>query len=232
MKNYIILGMKRSGHHAIVYWIAHNLAGKAKLYNNCRCSLDGKELILTEYDSNIIGDGKHNINIFNIEDFNTNLLKNYDFRTLKKDKDDELHIVLVLRNPFNWIASSVKGGGGPCKWIISRVELWKKQAKLFLNNVDYNYIYMVNYDKWFSNIEYRYKLSSKFNLDSFDNLINFTSPRGNGSSFDKLKFKNKAQDMKVLERWKFLEGTEYNKYLNDKDLIKYSNEIFKFNIKE
>lgn len=227
---YIILGMKRSGHHAIVYWIGSNL-NDAVHYNDCNKGWRHGELFPNPNQGNkgkIIKFNKcnkSNNHIFNIEDFDMDNIKKYDMFNLKMFKRYKIvYFILVLRDPYNWIASCKKMGGNPWKNIDKRIILWKKQANLFINKNEN--IICINFNKWFSDEEYRKKLSLIFNLKSYNKYINITSPRGGGSSFDGMRFNKRANEMKILERYKsYLKEPEYiNKF--DYDLIKLGNKIF------
>ena len=62
---------------------------------------------------------------------------------------------------------------------------------------------------------------------SFGEALGFGSPRGGGSSFDKMRFKRKAQEMKVLERYKYFQGNpEYEKFTKDAELLELSEKMF------
>ena len=234
-KAYIVLGMKRSGHHAIAYWIAHNLNGKTVLWNDCCKGWSQGKLIPNhiqpgQSQTQEVGSGKHNTDIYNIEDFNTDWLKKVNFRNFESLKRyDELHIMMVLRDPYNWIASSLRCGGGPARRIVGRIALWKRQARFCLDKEGYgtDKILRVSYNDWFQSEEYRAALADCLHLNSYDKGINLTSPRGGGSSFDKMRFKRKAQEMKVLERYKYFQGNpEYEKFTKDAELLELSEKMF------
>ena len=235
-KAYVILGMKRSGHHAIVYWIANNLSGKSVIYNDCRFGWKGRKLMPNPAATPIMQIGKLeeeavDNHIYNIEDFDICDLDKYDFRNFHNICDnDYIQFILVLRDPFNWIASSLKTNSDISIEIDKRISLWLKQANLFFNKDVYQYIYRLNYNNWFISDEYKKELSKIFQLDSWENNINSTSPRGGGSSFDGMHMKNKAKDMKVLDRWQYYQRTDKFATLFSSELIDTGNKIFKLNL--
>jgi hypothetical protein len=235
---YIILGMKRSGHHALAYWIAHNWLPKASmLHNDCGKGWNKGFLLPTYPNENnqfvTVGEGETEIDIYNIEDFDVKHLDTYNFAKFSIFRPyNSVHIMLVVRDPYNWIASSLKTGGGPAKRLPNRIKLWKKQINFLKGNnlKQRNKILAVNYNDWFKQEYYRMHLAVQLKLPSFDQGINVTSPRGGGSSFDKMKFKNKASQMKVLERWKYFKGnSEFIKYI-DTQIESLSKEFFHFHI--
>jgi hypothetical protein len=234
-KAYIVLGMKRSGHHAIAYWIAHNLKGQTLLHNDCSKGWGKGELIPSsnqamQSKAQCVGEGSYIGDVYNIEDFNVNHLKTFDFRKFQSlKKYDKVFMLLVLRDHYNWIASSLKTGGGPAKRIVKRIELWKRQAKFCLDEKGYSKdgIFRISYNEWFSQENYRSALASYILLDSHDKGVNLTSPRGGGSSFDRMKFKRKAQQMNVLKRWKcYQKDTYFNQLIKDPELVKLSSRFF------
>lgn len=211
---YVILGMKRSGHHAIAYWIAKNCGGKAILYNDCSRGWSNNMLLPSNNQSiksQIIevGSGKDESHIFNIEDFDHNILNKHNFSKFNNVKSSaEVYICSVLRDPYNWVASCMKMGGGPALRLPKRILMWINQAQLFLKREVHPELVRINYNSWTSDNDYKEILADKLNLKSYDKGVDSTSPRGGGSSFDKMRFKNKASNMKVLDRWRHYQGVD------------------------
>ena len=235
-KVYIILGMKRSGHHAIVNWIAHNHSNGFLHYNNCSSGWQRGDFTpnyrVGDTDMGIpLGqtkDIKHRI--CNVEDLDLLKFRQYkmvDFESLKKF--DEVYFALVLRDPYNWLASSIKVGGGIAPRTDSRINLWKMQAEEYLGNTCHINapLTFVNFPKWFSSKEYRERLSYQFGMKTSHKAVDLVSNQGNGSSFDKLKFQNNASGMKILQRWHSFRGRKYfNDLIKDNQLDKYQDLIF------
>lgn len=240
-KAYIILGMKRSGHHAIAYWIAHNLNTPSMFHNDCCKGWSKGELLPIHHRKSkqieIFGNPKDKKDIenyiFNIEDFDPKYLEKFDFRTFINVREaKEIYICIVLRDPFNWAASCLKTGGGVSARLPSSLIIWKKQAQLFLHPEQHNHIIRVNYNEWFSDNTYKNILSDKLNLQSFNKGVNYTSPRGGGSSFDKMRFKNKASQMNILKRWKNYQGSKDYADMFGKETHNLSKRIFGFDISD
>lgn len=234
---YVILGMKRSGHHAIAYWIAHNLPGTSIMHNDC-CRGWGSKHLLPSFDrqskqQELVGNIEESPtnHIFNIEDFNPDYLKKHDFRKFSNVCiAKEIYVCMVLRDPFNWIASCMRCGGGLANRLPERIKIWKKQAHLFKNfkDIPYKYLHLINYNEWFSHPAYRDIMAGLLGLKSSDKGLDYTSPRGGGSSFDGMKFRNKATQMKVLDRWKEYQNNLDFKSHIDEELVKMSKKIFHF----
>jgi hypothetical protein len=160
MKAYLILGMKRSGHHALVEWISHNLLPQGtSIINDCKIEHD---ILIPSYKQEIedqvkaIGD-THNIqnSIFNVEDFDMDYLKNNSLVDLKSLKPyEEVHIILVIRDPWNWLSSCIKRGESVLRGLVGNIYLYNKQCKFYLDsmsNILPNSISVVLFNNWFRN---------------------------------------------------------------------------------
>lgn len=236
-KAYIVLGMKRSGHHAIVYWIGHNYPS-AMTFNDCIYDRNNRRLIhrlrpvsQTLAMGNAKKNGKSPIHIFNMEDFNMPNFDKHDFANMTMlNNYDKVYWILAMRDPYNWIASSFQTGAGSKHRIIERIALYKKQALHF--DTDPRFI-PVNFNSWVSSIEYRKGLAKLLDMPSHEKGVDEVSPRGGGSSFDKMKYAHKAGKMDVLERWRKFEKDEwYLKVINDHALTKIDADHFGIRAKE
>ncbi len=58
----------------------------------------------------------------------------------------------------------------------------------------------INYNRWFVSESYRREIAQQLNMDYSEETIN-KIPKFGRSSFDKMKFKNNARKMAVLNRW-------------------------------
>jgi hypothetical protein len=218
-KGYLVYGMKRSGHHAIIQWIAANSTGATRHTNDCYMS-NGK-LVPGKLQSDnskvtIYGKGKVQSHIWNIEDFDTNMWKKADPREAKNvvKSCSTIIEVLVLRDPFNWVASCLRSGGGPKNRLPFKIPVYKRQARFC--KAPHREVVFVNFNLWFDSEGYRKDLSEKLRLASYNEGLNKTSPRGGGSSFDKMAYKNRAQEMDVLNRYKeFADIPSYRKMMDE-----------------
>lgn len=94
--NYLVLALKRSGHHVFTNWIAAHT--KQEFYNNCCFGWKDKKLLT------MIGHKEAVSGIANIEDFNPNYLDEYDFKSFPFMKN--CIKILFIRSLNNWLASS------------------------------------------------------------------------------------------------------------------------------
>lgn len=143
--------------------------------------------------------------------------------------------ILVIRDIFNFIASRVKSGreltledlAENNARLASTIELWKTYAREYLGITNYlPQKVSVNFNKWFTDCEYRKNLSKMFCVDREILNWNTVSTYGGGSSFDNQNIN--ASQMKVLERWIEYENIEAyrNLFRNDIELVSLSERIF------
>lgn len=241
--NYLIFAMKRSGHHALINWIAQQSNNTVIHKNNCIHGWENKEFKPMVKRKQVFDKNTKSIDyIVNIEDFDITDFKKYDFKSFNFVKNSK--VIIFVRDPYNWIASCYKRKWekgdyrdvyfGLNRYYIndrkekkpSRIILWKRQIMECLGYSQYiNTHYIdINYNMWFSNKKYRKQIAEKLELNFTDKGINDVVNFGKGSSFDGIG-KN-AKDMQVFDRWKqFKNDSEYRSFF-DYDLIKLARKYF------
>jgi len=140
--------------------------------------------------------------------------------------------IILLRDPFNLIASRIRGGWDTEVAKAKAINLWKIHAREFLGETSslQNKL-LIKYNHWFSNEEYRKSISEQIGFpftDDGKNILGYW-----GSSFDGKTYRNNANEMDVLERWKKYSTHEW--FLNlcaDPELIDLSKQIFEWCPKE
>jgi len=244
-------GMRRSGNHAIIYWIlGHdflkgvrgNFASyKEKVYLNQR-KMDTYVKHRPRDNKNINWAWDPNLLLINIEDSFLPENVNKIFINQKHLSKGKAKVpVLVLRDPFNLFASRVAHElryfdpmrRRTRKKLLGRYkEMWISHAEEFLGETKFlgkRAIY-VSYNRWFSSLLYRRFIAARLGID-FENsekCLNMVFNHSKGSSFDGRKYDGKAQEMKVLERWKILEHNKFYRsiFLKDKKMFELSVKIF------
>jgi len=144
--------------------------------------------------------------------------------------------VLVLRSPWNHLASVLKWQD---RWYLKKKErfisCWLMTAREFkgVTNILPEPKVFLNFDRWFSDINYRKSLSKKLGIAFTDHGLGKVMKVGTGSrvgsSFDRIKYDGEAQKMKVLERWKsYVDNkVEFVNVLGmNKELVTLAEEIF------
>jgi hypothetical protein len=107
-------------------------------------------------------------------------------------------------------------------------QLWKEYAAEAAGSTKrLNNLLVINYNRWFADESYRASLGAQLNMVSVDKGIDQVAKWGPASSFDKLSFDGRANEMKVLERWKHYANDElYRSVCGDPELHRLSHELF------
>lgn len=146
---------------------------------------------------------------------------------------------LILRDPFNSFASKYRWAVNGTKWtpqmewVINELPgLWKSYAREFLGltNLMPKPKVFINYNRWFTEEKYRDEIAGLLNLGSADRGLSEVAkwgPNTWGDSFDNLNFDGRANEMKVLERWRyFVADPAFRELFRDGELISLSEQIF------
>jgi hypothetical protein len=237
---YLVTGMQRGGHHAIIDWIWLGHNEPTIKFNHC-CRLTGK---VTSGNPKLAGEFEHiNCLIYNLENFEINLYKKSEL-IIKRHKIwpqlalhevENAYTILVVRDTYNWLASKFKQAAnlritgkfiGVLNEQIRRHKLYLREMLGETNLVPSAII--VNFNKWFLDGDYRQQLAKQLNINRGSEPFKEVAPAGNGSSFNHFTFKGKAHKMDVLERYKnYLDNKKYRQaFENDPELIKLTKQCF------
>ncbi len=249
-KSIRVVGLRRSGNHAIINWIKkeheqhrkkvtfiNNIPHDKNPYlhfyqNHLRYNKYPKTILKLKRQAKGWFD-KVDCLIYSYEDYSLEQITNRLF----EDKCDfylgranNKYDVIILRDPFNLLASRFKNQyfdtKSPCQNIIA---LWIAYAKEYLRETNFlkNTKICINYNHWTSNLDYRQEIAKILDIEFSDAGFNDVQKNGGGSSFDGLKFKGKAQTMEVDTRWKYFQDNPfYLQLINNEELIEYSRKIF------
>ncbi|WP_293124224.1 hypothetical protein [Okeania sp. SIO1I7] len=142
--------------------------------------------------------------------------------------------LLIIRDPFNLFASRLKISSKAAHFLSvnspnkTMIDLWIDYAKEYLGETNYlkhNKV-CVNYNQWFTDVEYRRNIADKLQMEFSDVGINKVAGQGGGSSFEGKEFDGKATSMDVLNRWKKVaDNPQYKQFFNQ-EILKYSERIF------
>jgi hypothetical protein len=234
-----MVGLRRSGNHAIINWIRKQCTGTIKHLNNIPINQNPYRFLYFHYPKaelqrEAVGNFlKKDWLLYSYEDYsleeinNSEIEKNHD---LYLGKSAVRYDIVILRDPFNLMASRLKKNYITVKTPNTNViDLWINHAKEFTgetNQLKNNKI-VVNYNQWFMDIDYRRELTSQLKIDFTDAGVDQVKSYGGGSSFDGENLDGKATKMDVLNRYKmFREHPEYKKLLENEELLEYSYRIF------
>lgn len=159
--------------------------------------------------------------------------------------------VLILRDVFNWTASVMvyKGYNPLSDWISGserrmrdareiwgrgytkvkrRIWKWEKYALEFLGKSRYlkNEKICISFNRWFTDEEYRIGIADRLGLKYSAAALDYVG--NEGSSFDRLTYEGRAQEMDCLNRWKVLRNNVFYQEIlkENKNAIKLSDRIF------
>jgi hypothetical protein len=224
--------MRRGGQHGVINWICSQIRPSIH-FNDCSLS-DGRLVSMAPYKyienerkriqiqpSETIDPDDFTIWLFNFEDqWVKETLKMFlDWSKYVFDFESVTSIVLV-RDPYNLFASRRKD---------ERIKLLGDEAKaLYKSHMD---IVMkssdfvdINFNKWFKKERYRRDLAVRLNIPFTDDGLNDIVWPGE-STFDGAEYDGKAQEMKILTRWKQLGDDFVDKEIND-ELRHYAKQYF------
>ena len=228
MKEHMVVHYKYNGatHDVKNYFIDHKI------------DLSASKRLRGEYHAADFGKVKERL--YNIEDLSLSEythLQMWNFAEMGENS----RTILILRDPFNFIASCLQrlkdppdaGATDVGVQLPQRLKVWKEHARqvLYQSESDQD-IYFINFNEWFQSHDYRRKICSDLGLVHTDAGVNQVMNFGNGSSFDREKFNGSAQEMSVLTRYKSWEHHPAFKHLVDDELRSWGKEIFGVKIKK
>ena len=247
-----IAGLRRTGNHAIISWIQEQekeqKQGSVFHINNVvtnenpyRYKYQNLCYYFPQYKWSIEqfkNQKKGNLTlkyclIYSYEDYALEEIFSDQFERkhdLYLGKTQSRYDVLILRDPFNLLASRLKNNFLSVKSShLNFVDLWINYAKEYLGETNYlrhNKV-CINYNLWVGNKDYRQEIASKLRIKFTDVGIDKVHGCGGGSSFDGRELDGQAHKMDVNNRWKhYMENSVYCQLINNEQLLDYSHKIF------
>jgi len=269
-----VIGMRRSGHHAIVFWVGNHIDGDALYINDVyphqkaerQFTIPSKVVTSQSTGRSLEPCVINNVDLHVTRDFyakpcSFSMLKKYT-RDIQQDWDclllsfEEWHIndidnnefierhdewygrskqinnILVLRDPFNCLASVLKGGHYwpvPLKNVVDNfIDLWKNHAKEFIGQTKYlSNLTKINFNKWHIHGGYRMTIMERLNIKIDESSFQYIPEFSNGSSFTGYDKQGMASNLRLQDRWRSCQDLiEFKMLKQDKELIDMSYEIF------
>lgn len=250
-----IVGLSRSGNHAVINWIISQLQG-SYCFLNCtepkhnpfltaRPWNDKEEVFQTNIsDFNLqkeqVGEfSEKNHLLYSHEDCFLGSLNKKSFLDNRKQwigPSELQRDILIVRDPFNLFASRIKSGlilghythhGTRPISTLTLKRIYKQHAGEFLGRrkAMKNKV-GINFNVWASKKEYRWQIAEKLNIPFTD--VGFTEVPGvaGGSSFDGTRLSGQAHKMNLNDRWKKFASDESFWELFDPEIVELSIEIF------
>ena len=231
-----IIGMRRSGNHALINWIVSQIPGDTLFFNDVDIFDPlNKNCLVGFYKDN--SNGKYDCIIYSYEDRLLSCVSNaniYPQKKVYKHAAKEKLDLIILRDPFNLLASRRKYIGQldrKTTYIsgLKPSQLWITYANEYLGVTKYlrNKKIAVNYNKWCSSKKYRAELANSLGIVFTDHGFGKVAKFGGGSSFDSTKYDGQASEMETTQRWeKFKYDNHYSKSFRDYKLLNLSEKIF------
>ncbi|MEM9484485.1 MAG: hypothetical protein AAGA83_12420 [Cyanobacteria bacterium P01_F01_bin.116] len=248
-----IFGLRRSGNHAVTNWLIKQMQGELFYINDVGAN---ENPYREKYEALLRSGclkGRHKLKreargaftkkeylIYSYEDYALKKVTNAAFERkhdLYFGKSVRKYDLLIFRDPFNMIASRLKGSEFQNGYFLStrskRIqpeELWLTYAREWLGETNYlkNHKILVSYNQWVTDVNYRKELSASLGLEFSDAGFHEVQGFGGGSSFDGQSRHGEASQMNVLGRWRnFADNEVYiNTLNNNNQLWSYSEKIF------
>lgn len=244
----LTFGMQRSGQHLVIGWICRNL-GECIHFNHCRYVRDGLRVRLTPltgrrsvYEKGELRDdsGAQGRTLFpgSLSGLKTpNLLYSMEDmvpqRPLlrKMNIGPQVPIVVILRDPYNWLASALAHGLSSKVELLDKIVTYKTQIRLALGRAELEgyEVFAINYDRFVVDSVYRQVLAADLRLefsDSAESSLRKIPDFGGGSSFSKAGF-DEAHRSSVFRRWTgFVEDPFYRSAVADLELVELADAFF------
>jgi hypothetical protein len=213
-----VVGLSRSGNHAIIDWILGQAGGRTCFLNcaepgqnpfewarpiseragGCRASFPG-------FDPSEEARGRWSPKDLLVHSYEDVLLDTFSPRAVEEQwlgPSARRVDLLIVRDPFNLFASRAACGFAYLEPELA-IEVWCDHARELLGRTRQlgGERVMVPYNRWVAEPAFRRALAARLGLRFDDAPALVVSATGGGSSFDGVRFDGAADRMPVLERW-------------------------------
>ena len=243
-----MVGLRRSGNHALISWMKNQQDGKFKHINDVPLE---ENPYRHEYEYFLDHYPQYPKEIERLRQFSNGnfkkkdwLLYNYEDHRLDKisspafARKRDWYVgpsarridLIIMRDPFNLLASRIKKGFTSVKSSqVSFTDLWIAYAREYLNETNFltETKVCISYNRWIQDVEYRRLLAEQLGLPFTDDGFTKVARRAGGSSFDGTTHDGDAAKMDLTGRWRhYLNDELYQTLLKNKTLISYTERIF------
>lgn len=252
-KEFRVYSLGRTGHHAVIYWIAE-YHPKPVLFMNSVLGVDRPFGKVASYWSTspehteLEKEGKNfpkKLFMFSVEVDKplaeaVSMIENptgeqweVDGKPSMSHRSDmwqrgesgEITNLVLLRDPFNWAASFLKKGRSIKRFVPFYKELYYSvvSGKPFEERP-----FPILFNEWFLYDTYRKWLGDTLGLEGeYWATFDYVTPQGDGSSFDGGNLQGRASDMNVCGRWRIMANHPEMKMLaNDEELVEIATSLF------
>jgi hypothetical protein len=229
-----VFGLRRSGNHAVIAWLAQQYDSPIVFLNNARAFHDPFTTYLmggvpnaiphrklSHEEAEVLRATPKNLLLLSYEDMNIRKLAKVDLlpdRQAWLGNSGSQRRLLLLRDFYNWIASRVrlfenKGLAAediPGK-IKPQIRRWIMYAREFVGETKFlaeHDTVPVRFDLWSNDDAYRLEILRRLGIAPLNNSRSVVPRAGGGSSFDGMRFSGSAEEMDILNRWQYLRVPE------------------------
>ena len=216
-----VVGMSRSGNHAIIEWILAQACGRV-VFLNCaeaktnpfataRPLSERDPPYRASYDIDMAGEraGRLSRKDLLVHSYEDTFLGGFGDARVEARHDEWLGAsrrrfdLLIVRDPYNLFASRLESGIGGVPPRVG-VRIWCQHACEFLGQRRHlrNERVVVSYNAWAASPIYRRNVALRLGLEFDDRAAARVPACGGGSSFDGTSRDGAAATMAVSERWR------------------------------
>jgi hypothetical protein len=235
-----VSGLQRSGNHAVIGWIRAHYPKNSRHLNNCPTDQNPYQYLYRHYQREELKSAARGIFLHRdllLISYENKLLKDVAskrfgrFHDIYVGSSGEKYDVLVIRDPFNLMASQLKAGmcrldDGSAQ---AMIRLWISYAEEFVGKTEIlNYKKVsVNFNRWHVDASYRKQLAEQMGFQFTDAGREQVRGYGGGSSFDDRSMDNQGSKMDILSRWRAFESDQqFWQLFRDDSLLTYVDSIF------
>jgi hypothetical protein len=206
-----VLAMRRSGHHAVIHWLLCQAAGPALFLNDVSRDERGRlrgnrfsrylHLPEEEVARDRAGDWvAKELLVWNLEDRGVTELADFCRRTSGRGASGQVRHLVVVRDPWNWLASRFRAEPGDPLDGGAALARWKEQVRECLGRTAVlPDRLVVSFNRWVADAAYRRALAVELGL-AFDDAGFREVEWPGGSSFGSEGVR--ADNAVVLSRWR------------------------------
>lgn len=215
-----VFGMRRSGNHAVINWLARNAPdGRSLFFNNCTPGRKPFETYrAVEIDgARVAGNGGDPVKLAGRAGDGTALIFSYEDvmpaerrkRPISVGVDEALisHDVVICRGFLNWAASLLKKVQGNDAFsahqrvgiVLKALNGYSQMLKLAMSEAELG-VLVIRYEPWMTDAGYRADILKRLGFEARDDGLGEVQRYGNGSSFQTEA--GAVEELNTLDRWK------------------------------
>jgi hypothetical protein len=243
--NYCVSGLARSGHHAVLYWLAGMMPAKVIFFNTPDYNALKEGFIDAPSSPVIFNDHlPGNIDIFNLEN---RTVRETSAVKLSPLFEKPVFTVYVIRDVYNNLASCTGSTlkrkdfsqaemtarlHQRCKCWINHAENALLYSRIPEGTVSEDLMYFIKYPDWRTDEEYRRTVADQLGLEYNEKYLDYIPGHGDGSSFSGLKYQNRAYLMDVNRRYKQMKDNKLylSLFRNFPEMEKLNEKLFGFRL--